>query len=96
MVINFKPQRRDESLSLEKQGDTLIVNGVPFDFSPLPDGATLPAEAIGSDWFCGPVDRISGELHLTLILPHGANPPSHVAFPEPITVTANGPVEVPK
>ena len=96
MVINFKPQRRDESLSLEKQGDTLIVNGVPFDFSPLPDGATLPAEAIGSEWFCGPVDRISEELHLTLILPHGANPSVAAAFPEPKTITENGPVEVPK
>ena len=96
MVINFKPQRRDESLSLEKQGDILIVNGVPFDFSPLPDEATLPAEAIGSNWFCGPVDRISEELHLTLILPHGPNPSAAAAFPEPITVSANGPVEVPK
>ena len=96
MIINFAPQRRDDALTLEKQGDILLVNGVPFDFSPLPDGATLPADAIGSDLFCGPVERIGGTLQLTMILPHGPNPPEVVAFPGSITITQDGPVEVPK
>lgn len=96
MVVKFNPQRRDDALALEKQGDILIVNGVPYDFTSLPEGATLPADAIGSELFCGPVDRVDGELHLTMILPHGPNPPQAVAFPEPLSITENGPVEVPK
>src|SRR5690606_21239084 len=63
-------------------GDILTLNGVPFDFGPLPDGATLPSEAIDSEWIVGPVSRIDGELHLTLRLPHGPNPSQAVAFPE--------------
>lgn len=96
MIINFVPQRRDDALTLEKQGDMLMVNGVPFDFTPLPEGATLPAAAMGSDLFCGPAERIGGVLRLTMILPHGPNPPESVAFPEPLTITQDGPVEVPK
>ncbi len=95
MQICFSPQWRDETLSLSKTGDMLTVNGQAFDFSVVPDGATLPQEAISSDWFAGPVERIGGELHITLILPHGPNPSQAVAFPQPITVNADGPIEVP-
>ena len=95
MIIKLSPVRMDETITASKQGDALTINGQVFDFSPLPDGATLPAEAIGSDHFVGPVERINGALHLTLRLPHGANPPQHVAFPEPIEVTQDGPVKLP-
>lgn len=96
MQIKFNPQRRDDSLTVVKQGDVLIVNGTEFDFSAVPEGATLPAEAIDSDLFSGPVERISGELVLTLTLPHGPNPSKAVAFPEPINVVADGPVTLPQ
>ena len=96
MQINWNPQRRDDSLTVVKQGDVLIVNGTEFDFSAMPEGATLPAEAIDSDLFSGPVERISGEIVLTLTLPHGPNPSHAVAFPQPINVTADGPVELPR
>lgn len=95
MKINWNPQRREDTLSVVKQGDALIVNGVTYDFSPLPEGATLPADAISSDIFSGPVERISGVLHVTLTLPHGPNPSEAVAFPKPITVTEDGPVALP-
>lgn len=96
MQIKFNPQRRDDTLSVVKEGDALIVNGVTYDFSPLPEGATLPAEAIDSDLFSGPVERVNGEIVLTLTLPHGPNPSHAVAFPQPIIVTADGPVELPR
>ena len=96
MQINLKPQRRDDSLTVVKQGDVLVVNGTEFDFSAVPEGATLPADAIDSDLFSGPVERVGGELVLTLILPHGPNPSHAVAFPQPINVTADGPVELPR
>lgn len=96
MQIKFNPQRRDDSLSVVKQGDILTVNGTEFDFSFVTEGATLPADAIDSDFFSGPVERIGGELHVTLTLPHGPNPSQAVAFPQPIIVTDNGPVGLPQ
>jgi hypothetical protein len=95
MQIKLSPVRSSDTLSVSRTSDTLTINGGAFDFSQLPEGATLPAEAIGSDYFAGPVERINGELHLTLRLPHGPNPSQAVAFPQPITVTQDGPVELP-
>lgn len=96
MRITFSPQRRDGELIVFKSGDVLTINGAVFDLSAIPDGATLPAGAIDSDWIAGEVHRIDGVLHLTLLLPHGPNPSQSVAFPESITVTSDGPVEVPR
>ena len=96
MQIKLNPQRRDDALTVVKQGDVLIVNGIEYDFSSIPEGATLPAEAIDSDLFSGPVERVNGELVLTLTLPHGPNPSQAVAFPEPINVVSDGPVVLPQ
>ncbi|MNQ55091.1 hypothetical protein D3C85_691730 [compost metagenome] len=95
MHINLSPVRTDETLTVTRAGDVLTINGQPFDFTQLPEGATLPAEAIASDHFAGPVERIDGVLHLCLRLPHGPNPSHAVAFPGPISVTADGPVALP-
>lgn len=96
MIISFSPQRRDDTLELEKtNGDRLRINGELFNFGPLPDGGTIPVGEIPCEWIVGPVERIDGEIHLTLILPHGPNPSQAVAFPEPITVTEDGPVAIP-
>ncbi|MDV6226274.1 hypothetical protein R2G56_08250 [Nitratireductor aquimarinus] len=95
MQIRFSPQWRDDALEVVKQGDIISINGEAFDFSVVPDGATLPQEAISSDWFAGPVERIGGELHISIVLPHGPNPSQAVAFPQPISVNADGPIEVP-
>jgi len=93
--IKFSPVRRDEALELSCAGDALTLNGETVDLAPLPDGGTLPSEAIASPWFAGPVSRIAGDLHLTLILPHGSNAPHETRFPEPITVSVDGPVTLP-
>lgn len=95
MHIAFSPVRLDELLTATLAGDVLTLNGEAFDFSQLPEGGTLPAEAIASDWITGPVSRIDGELHLTLRLPHGPNPSQAVAFPEPVHVTEDGPIALP-
>lgn len=96
LIVSFSPRRDDSDLELYRSGDALTINGKAFDFSPLPNGATLPASAIDSPLFCGDVERIDGVLHVSLILPHGPNPPHHVAFPSPLTVTQDGEIEVPK
>lgn len=95
MLINLSPQRREDILTISKTGDTLTINGVSYDFSQLPNGATLPREAIDCEWICGNVERVNGELIIPILLPHGPNPPNARAFPEPITVTANGPIALP-
>lgn len=95
MRITLSPVRLDETLAATRAGDVLTLNGIAFDFGPLPEGATLPAEAIDSEWIIGPVSRISGELHLTLRLPHGPNPSQAVAFPDPIHSTNDGPIPLP-
>ncbi|MFJ4056725.1 hypothetical protein ACIPZC_25225 [Pseudomonas sp. NPDC089743] len=96
MIINLSPVRMDEELMVDREGDLLYVNGEVFDFGPLLEGATLPAEAISSKWFSGQVDRIGGELHLTLILPHGADAPEETRFPQPIVLTDDGTVDLPQ
>lgn len=95
MHITLSPVRLDETLSASLAGDVLTLNGEAFDFGPLPEGATLPAEAIDSEWIVGPVERIDGELHLTLRLPHGPSPSRAVAFPEPVHVTQDGLIALP-
>lgn len=95
MRIRLSPLSSPLLLEVSKSGDVLTLNGEAFDFTQLPAGGTLPAEAIASDWITGPVSRINGELHLTLRLPHGPNPSHAVAFPEPVTVTEDGPIPLP-
>ena len=96
MKINLSPTRSDRALGITKTGETLTINGVPYDFSQLPEGATLPREAINCQWVCGDVERINGELVIPILLPHGPNASEAARFPEPITVTEDGPIVLPE
>lgn len=96
MKINLSPQRRDDTLTVTKQGDALTINGTEYDFTELPDGGSLPAEAVDSDFVVGTVERVNGELELTFTLPHGANASESARFPEPIINPADGELELPK
>lgn len=95
MLINLSPTRSDKLLSISKSADTLTINGVPYDFSQLPNGATLPREAINCEFIISDVSRINGEIELTILLPHGANASHEARFPEPITMTTDGQVVLP-
>ena len=96
MIITLLPQRREDTLTLSKQGDTLNINGVGYDFSLLPEGGTLPAEAVGCEYVIGPVERVDGEIQISLIFPHGAEASENVRFPQPIVVNTDGNVELPQ
>ncbi len=78
ITIVFSPVRTDEQLVMSRSGDVLTLNGENFDFSPLLEGATLPREAILSDWFPGDVSRAGGILSLTVRLPHGPYAPKRL------------------
>lgn len=95
MKITFVPIRSDKVLTLHRQGDILTINGESFDFAPLPDGATLPREAVDCPWLSGPVERQQGALHLSILLPHGAAAPVAVRFPAPVLDPPDGPVALP-
>ena len=95
MKITLSPTRRDETLVASRSGDTLTLNDEGFDFSPLAEGETLPADAIDSPWIVGDVTRTDGVLHITLRLPHGANAPEETRFPEPISDPPDGEINLP-
>lgn len=95
MLINLSPTRSDKILSISKTADTLTINGVPYDFSQLPNGATLPREAINCEFIVSDVNRVNGEIELTILLPHGANASHEARFPEPINMTNDGQVVLP-
>lgn len=84
MRIVLCPQRRDDQLTVSRDGDSLTVNGVAFDFSSLAEGDLLPANAIDSELFCGPAERINGQLVVNMILPLCPSPTEAEAFPEPV------------
>lgn len=95
MKITFSPMRDDRVLRLERAGDRLTINGEAFDFSPLPEGATLPTEAVACDWIAGAVTRVNGVLAIPLILPLGPDAPSAARFPMPVVPGGDGPIPLP-
>ena len=96
MKINLTPQRRDDDITLVKQGDILFINGESFDFSPLPEGARLPYGSINCDYIVGDVYRIDGEIELTLILPYNKSHSNQRKFPNDLIILEDGPVELPE
>lgn len=95
MRIKLSPQRRDDILSVVRAGDVLEVNGELFDFSQMSDDDTLPWAAIKSIWFSGDVEKVAGELTLTLLLPNPINFSAEQAFPVDLVDVPNGAVVFP-
>lgn len=95
MHITLSPIRHDTPLTLHRAGDVLTINGIAYDLSGIPEGATLPRAAVACDWLASDIERIGGVLHLTLLLPHGAAAPEAARFPEPLTVAGDGPIPLP-
>lgn len=95
MKISFLARRRDDTLELEcTTPDRLRINGELFNFAPLPEGATVPEGVVPSDWIVGPVERIDGEVCLTIMLPYRIGG-RHVDDPDPIIVSEPGPIVLP-
>ncbi|MFV3287064.1 hypothetical protein ACNFCI_23945, partial [Pseudomonas sp. NY15356] len=95
MIIKLSPVRSDLPLAVVKTGDQLEINGVSLDFSRLADGSTLPAEAVSSSFIVAPVERVNGDLVVTLMLPHATDAPESARFPIDIRDPADGRVPLP-
>lgn len=95
MIIKLSPVRSDTELSVFRLGDMLTINSVALDFARLPDGASLPADAVCSPFMHDPIERRDGKLIVTLRLPHAADAPESARFPADIVDPAEGAVQLP-
>lgn len=95
MKINLSPQVRTDALVVTKFGDALTIKGVVYDFTPLTEGSTLPAEAVDCEYIVGEVKRVDGEIELTLLLPISIFAGLDARYPEPIAMTTDGEVVLP-
>ena len=97
MRISFSHQMRftSDRLALEKTGDRIRINGDLFNFNGLNDGDRIRRENIPGEWFAGDVTKTDGEVHLTLILPHGMMPEPWQLFPDDIENVPDGVVDIP-
>ncbi|WP_068580470.1 MULTISPECIES: hypothetical protein [unclassified Pseudomonas] len=100
VIIKFSPVYTDRLPTLESvsvKGYAITVNGELFDFSPLEPGYELEPEAIGSKLFADKAAMSAdGVLSITLLMPYDeATATDAIRFPEPVTVTADGPVDIP-
>lgn len=89
ITIKLSPIRDDRSLTIEAQGSVLVFNGQAIDL------ATYDPDAAPSEWIIGPVARDGDDFMVTVLAPYGADAPHEAHWPEPITVTEDGPVQLP-
>lgn len=96
MIVKLSPVYFDmQSMTVFKQGDSLTINGLTLDFSQLPDGATLPAQAAFCPWLVDPIERVGGNLVVTLLLPIPENASQAARFPSDIVEPGDGRVSLP-
>ena len=92
----LSPQRREDTLEVVKDGSKLIINGTEYDFTPLEDGSTLPAEAVDCEFILGEISRAGDTITITVILPNTAEASEEARFPKPILISKNGKVALPQ
>lgn len=86
MKLMFNPQRSDATLAISVYGETVIINGIAYDLSPLTEGQSIS--------FGGGSAKRDGGITVSLPLPYPQNPsidPMQVYEVE----AADGPVAVP-
>lgn len=93
MLINLSPINSVETISAIVNGDTIHINGDEFDFSFIPEGASLPASATGSEYFFGEITRLGGVINVSMFLPYRGG--GHFDCPAYIEV-GDGDVEFPQ
>ncbi|MBW4985502.1 hypothetical protein KZZ07_23460 [Mameliella sp. CS4] len=91
LTIVFAPVRREGELVLERQGNSLIANGAAYDLAVL---AAEESDSPGEGWVQS-VRLTEAGLEATVLLPHGADAPEAVRFPQPVTVEVDGEIAVP-
>jgi hypothetical protein len=95
MIIKQSPICDESDLIVEKSGEVITINGVAHDLSTVSD--TLPAynaelSPNGHEYehILGAINRVAGELELTIRVPHVPNAPEAHRFPSDIVNPADG------
>lgn len=87
MKIKLSPIFKETTpLSAKIDEDKITVNGEVYDFTPLKEGETLPSDALPEGVFASSIERIEGDIHLTLVLPHAVTAPYETRFPAAYSV----------
>ncbi len=92
MKIFFSPVRSEACLQLSRSGEGLVINGVHHDLSQV---ALAGPQGVASEWIVGPVQRVAGQIVLTLLLPHGAQAPVQTLWPAPVEVFEDAEIPLP-
>ncbi|AYN17439.1 hypothetical protein CHR29_20685 [Pseudomonas monteilii] len=97
MIIKLAPQEMHppRQLAVWKNGEQLNINGLTIDLASLVEGASLPANAIGSAWVAGPIQRVGGQVVLTLFLPNSPESTEAERFPRDLVDVPDGRVALP-
>lgn len=95
MIITLAPQRRDQAIEYEINGDVITVTSGEtvdvLDFSGPGDGVWEPDRQSGlidDMGFVTTARREAGVVHVTLVAPHGDAPSAAERYPEPVTTAA--------
>lgn len=95
MILTFKRIHAPERV-VSRAGDVLTINGVEWDFSPLPEGGVLPRHAVDTSIFFDDITRVNGALVVPLFAPHASGDlPQDLWFPSDLILAEDGPVEMP-
>lgn len=86
MKFQFNPQRSDATLAISVSGETVIINGIAYDLSPLSEGQSISFGA-------GSAKRDNG-ITVSLPLPYPQNPSIAPMLVYEVEA-ADGPVAVP-
>jgi hypothetical protein len=81
------PMRHSGPLTAERNDDTLILNGEVVNL------ATCGPDT--SPWIVDTPQKIEGEWHVLLVVPHAADAPEETLYPEPFRVSGNGALPLP-
>lgn len=87
--IHLSPQRRNDTLEVERQGETLLFNGRQIDL------ASYDPTKTACEWIIGSPELRNDGWHVSVLLPHGPAAPETTRFPSPIELKSNGPVSLP-
>lgn len=90
LKINYSPQRNDNGQQVMAWLDPqLMIDGVTYDLSDIPDGAIVEHPVILKG------ERTGNDYEVTVTLNHGSNAPHGTRFPEQMVIDTPGDIAVP-